>query len=114
MTGLSRVQTTRLVTLYLQGEEVKPKPYRRHRFAQRYTPEDIDLLAGVGTLHERLSGPATQRLLQRAHNDFHEARFQRLAELSAAQLYRLRKSVRYRQRRAVYPATRSEERRVGE
>src|ERR1035438_2020834 len=58
MTGLSRAQTTRLITRYVQGEEVKPKPYRRYRFPQRYTREDIDLLAAVDTLHETLSGPA--------------------------------------------------------
>src|SRR5262249_11769818 len=37
MAGLSRAQTTRLLSLYLQGEEVKPKAYRRHRFPHRYT-----------------------------------------------------------------------------
>jgi hypothetical protein len=42
MTGLSRAQTTRLITVYLGGEEVKAKPYRRHRFSQRYTREDVD------------------------------------------------------------------------
>src|ERR1017187_10967432 len=47
MTGLSRAQTTRLITMYLGGEEVKPQPYRRRRFARRYTREDIALLAGV-------------------------------------------------------------------
>src|ERR1019366_892891 len=47
MTGLSRAQTTRLITVYLGGYEVKPQPYRRRRFARRYTGEDIALLAGV-------------------------------------------------------------------
>jgi hypothetical protein len=28
ITGLSRAQTTRLITVYLSGEEVKAKPYR--------------------------------------------------------------------------------------
>src|SRR5664279_2248140 len=28
MTGLSRAQATRLITLYLRGEEVKPQAYR--------------------------------------------------------------------------------------
>ncbi|MBZ5728449.1 MAG: hypothetical protein LAP87_26135, partial [Acidobacteriia bacterium] len=37
MTGMSRAQITRLVTVYQAGEEVKPKPYRRRRFPQRYT-----------------------------------------------------------------------------
>jgi hypothetical protein len=32
MTGLSRAQVTRLITLYLRGEEVKPQAYRRRRF----------------------------------------------------------------------------------
>jgi len=45
MTGLSRAQTTRLITVYVRGEEVKPQPYRRRRFARRYTREDIALLA---------------------------------------------------------------------
>jgi hypothetical protein len=65
MTGLSRAQTTHLITMYMQGEEVRPKAYRRHRFAQRHTREDIDRLAAVDTAHGRLSGPATQKLLQR-------------------------------------------------
>ena len=47
MTGLSRAQITRLITVYGRGEEVKAKPYRRHRFPQRYTREDVALLAVV-------------------------------------------------------------------
>ena len=34
MTGMSRAQVTRLLAMYVCGEEVKPKPYRRHRFPQ--------------------------------------------------------------------------------
>jgi transposase InsO family protein len=114
MTGLSRAQTTRLITCYVQGAEVKPKPYRRYRFPQRYTREDIDLLAVVDTLHETLSGPATQKILQRALHEFGETKFQRLAEVSVAQLYRLRKSGRYRQRRVAYQATRPTQVAIGE
>jgi transposase InsO family protein len=106
MTGLSRAQITRLITVYLGGEEVKAKPYRRHHFSQRYLREDVDLLAALDTHHETLSGPATQKLLQRAYHDFGEEKYQRLARISTAQLYRLRASVRYRQRRIVYQATR--------
>jgi hypothetical protein len=61
MTGLSRAQTTRLITVYLGGDEVKPQAYRRRRFARRYTGEDIALLAGVDEVHETLSGPATKK-----------------------------------------------------
>lgn len=114
MTGLSRAQTTRLISLYLGGEEVKPKLYRRYRFAQHYTREDVGLLAALDTLHETLSGPATQKLLQRAHQEFGDTNYERLAEISVAQLYRLRGSARYRQRRIVYRTTRPTPVTIGE
>jgi transposase InsO family protein len=114
MTGLSRAQTTRLITLYLEGEEVKPQPYRRHRFAARYTRADIELLAGVDALHETLSGPATQKLLQRGYHEFGEVKWQRLAKVSVAQLYRLRNSSRYRQFRVAYQPTRPTQVAIGE
>ena len=114
MTGLSRAQMTRLVKLYREGEEVKPKPYRRRRFPRRYTREDIELLARVDEAHEVLSGPATQKILQRAYYDFQEPKYQRLAEVSVAHLYRLRKSRTYRQRRVAYQATRPAKVAIGE
>ncbi len=114
MTGLSRAQTTRLISLYLEGEEVKPKPYRRHRFPQQYTREDIELLAAMDTVHETLSGPATQKLLQRAYHDFQDAKYERLSRLSVAQLYRLRKSRRYREQRIAYQPTRPTKVSIGE
>jgi transposase InsO family protein len=114
MTGLSRAQTTRLIRMYQEGEEVKPQPYRRHRFAARYTREDIALLAGVDALHERLSGPATQKLLQRGYHEFGEVKWERLAKVSVAQLYRLRNSLRYRQFRVAYQPTRATQVAIGE
>ena len=106
MTGLSRAQTTRMLGQYLRGEEIKPKLYRRHRFAKRYTRQDIELLASIDEVHDTLSGPATLKLLQRACYDFGEKQYERLALLSAAQLYRLRKSRIYRERWIHYEATR--------
>lgn len=105
-TGLSRAQLTRLIQLYQTGEPVRPKQYRRHRFAARYTRTDIELLASLDEAHETLSGPATVKLLQRACYDFGDARFARLAQLSVAHLYRLRRTRTYRQRRIDYQPTR--------
>jgi transposase InsO family protein len=114
MTGLGRAQITRMVTLYQSGEEVKPKPYRRSRFARRYTREDIALLAEVDAAHEVLSGPATRKILQRAYYDFQESEYERLAALSVAQLYRLRQSGTYRKHGMVYQATRPTKVAIGE
>ena len=114
MTGLSRAQTTRLITVYVRGDEVKPQPYRRRSFAQRYTRADIALLAGVDGAHGRLSGPATRKLLERACHDFGDKRYQRLAGLSVAHLYRLRGTRAYRERCMVYQATRPTKVSIGE
>lgn len=114
MTGLSRAQVARLIQCYQNGGEVKPAPYRRHRFPQRYTRDDIELLAAVDQAHETLSGPATQKVLEREWHEFHDARYKGLARLSVAQLYRLRKSRTYRQSRVAYQPTRPTQVAIGE
>lgn len=114
MTGLSRAQVTRLIGIYRQGGQVRPRTYRRHRFARRYTRADIELLAEADQAHETLSGPATQKLLQRAFHEFGDARYERLARLSVAQLYRLRKGRIYRQRHLAYQPTRPVQVAIGE
>jgi hypothetical protein len=59
---------------------VKPPTYRPHRFPQRYTREDIALLAAVDEAHGTLSGPATRKLLERACYDFGEAGYRGVQE----------------------------------
>ena len=90
MTGLSRAQVTRLIARYRAKGELQPAPYRRHRFPQRYTRADIELLATVDEAHETLSGPATRRILQREYQDYGKPEYQRLASISVAHLYNLR------------------------
>ena len=114
MTGLSRAQTTRLIKSYLDGQAVKPRQYRRRRFPQLYTAADIGLLVEVDTAHETLSGPATRKILYREFHDFGDVRFERLAGLSVAHLYRLRGSRTYRTKRTVYQPTRPNKVAIGE
>lgn len=71
----------------------------RHRFAKLCTREDIELPACVDTAHETLSGPAKQKILYREFPDFGDQRYERLARLSAAQLYR-RRRIAYQPTRA--------------
>src|SRR5215475_13722174 len=51
MTGLSRAQVTRLVARYAASGQVRMQSSRRHRFPQRYTRADIELLAQVDEAH---------------------------------------------------------------
>lgn len=114
MTGLSRAQLTRLIGRYLDCGEVKLRPYQRHRFAARYTGADIRLLAYVDRMHCTLSGPATQRILQREHSEYGQAVYERLAGISVAQIYRFRKTVAYRQENNTYQRTRPTPVSIGE
>jgi len=106
MTGLSRAQVTRLITGYQETGRVMAAPYQRTRFATLYTAADVDLLAYVDRAHGNLSGPATQRILEREHSEYGQAAYRRLAEISVAHLYRLRNSQAYRKRNTSYQPTR--------
>jgi len=106
LTGLSRAQVTRLVGGYLGSGEGKERGYRRHGFGQRYTRADIELLAAVDEAHETLSGPATKRILEREYHEYGKPEYERLATISAAHLYNLRKQRRYRECRLSYTKTR--------
>ena len=114
MTGLSRAQVTRLIARYRAKGELQPAPYRRHRFPQRYTRADIELLATVDEAHETLSGPATRRILEREYQDYGKPEYQRLASISVAHLYNLRQQPRYRQRRLNYVKTKPTAVTIGE
>ena len=114
MTGLSRAQVTRLIARYRANGELRPTHYRRHRFPQRYTGADIELLATVDEAHESLSGPATRRILQREYQDYGKSEYQRLASISVAHLYNLRHQQRYRERRLNYTKTRPTAVSIGE
>ena len=106
MTGLSRAQMTRLIAGYADTGRVKAVPYRRRKFAARYTKADVDLLAYVDKRHGNLSGPATKRILEREYGEYGQSAYKRLAGISVAQIYRFRNSEAYRKRNTSYQPTR--------
>jgi len=114
MTGLSRAQVTRLIARYSATGRVQPTVYRRRRFPERFTRADIELLASVDEAHETLSGPATRRILEREVELYGKQEYARLAGISVAHLYNLRKSQRYRERRLNYVKTRPTAVSIGE
>jgi transposase InsO family protein len=114
MTGLSRTQMTRLVAGYMEHSEVKEAIYRRHRFASRFTRADIELLVQVDEAHETLSGPATRKILEREFRQYAQAEYERLASISVAHIYNLRRHKRYRERRMNYRKTQPVQIAIGE
>jgi transposase InsO family protein len=114
MTGLSRAQVSRLIARYTASGRVEAMVYRRRRFPERYTRADIELLASVDEAHETLSGPATRRILEREVAIYGKHEYARLAAISVAHLYNLRRSLRYRERRLNYVKTRPTTVSIGE
>jgi len=106
VTGLSLAQITRLIRSHVRTGKVEAQPCRRRRFPSKYTEPDVALLAEVDRAHERLSGPATQRILKREYEEFGKPEFTRLAGISVSHLYNLRHSLRYRKQAAVFEPTR--------
>ncbi len=107
VSGYSRQQLTRLVK---RGAARMPltKRYRAPRmgFARTYNDADVLLLAQTDSLHGTLSGLATKKLMERAYNVFGDTRYLRLAVLSVAHLYNLRRRTGYERHRQVWTKTR--------
>ncbi len=106
-TSYSRAQLKRLVRRARAGEALA-KRYKAppQGFARKFTAIDVALLAETDALHGTLSGPATKCLLQRAVAVFGDARYERLAGISVAHLYNLRRARGYALRRRHWTKTR--------
>ena len=111
---MSRAQVTRLIARFGKTGRVKPTVYQRHRFAQRYTARDVELLARVDQAHETLSGPATRHILKREYEVYGKSDYERLASISVAHLYNLRQRPKYRQQCRNYTKTRATQVAIGE
>ena len=107
VSGYSRQQITRLVKRGA-GKLPLAKRYRASRtgFARTYTNADVRLLGATDTLHATLSGLATRKLMERAYYLFADARYERLATISVAHLYNLRKRTGYLRYRQTWTKTR--------
>lgn len=114
MTGRSRAQVTRMIAAYAATGCVKATKYKRHQFATRYTKGDVQLLAYVDKAHGNLSGPATRRIIEREYQVHGIAAYERLANISPAQIYRFRATAVYRKSNTSYEPTRPTSIKIGE
>jgi transposase InsO family protein len=113
-TGYSRAQLARLLRRHGQGGGLSQRyAVPKAGFRRRYTAADVALLAEVDSLHGTLSGPATRALLGRALRVYGDVRFERLAGISVAHLYNLRKLTAYQSVRRHWTKTRPTPVRIG-
>ena len=115
-TGYSRAQLTRLIRQHRETARVVDRRDGNHGrpFARVYTPADIRLLARVDADLGQMSGLATRVVMHREHHVFGDARFERLAGISASHIHNLRGSRTYRTQRTVVTGTKATSVSVGE
>lgn len=114
VSGRSMPQITRLIRRYHDSGELRIAAIQRYRFACTYTAADVRLLADVDRAHERLSGPATKRILEREFTHFGREEFVRLSRISVSHLYNLRRRESYRKLAAAFEKTRPTTIAIGE
>jgi len=115
VSGYSRQQLTRLVGRVKIRAPLR-KRYRASRtsFPRTFTEADVHLLAHTDSLHGTLSGLATKKLMERAFERFGDPRYARLATISVAHLYNLRKRAGYLRHRQAWTKTRPVSIAIGE
>ena len=114
LTGYSPAQVKRLIRQYRKTGRLVRKQRTAKGFQLKYTREDTLLLAALDERHNTLSGPATKKLCERAYHVFGETDYQRLAGISIAHLYNLRKSKVYSGQRHQHEKTKPVCSKIGE
>jgi len=109
---LTEKQLDRHISAYKQGAKLC-RSYQRNTFASRYTHEDSQLLAEVDNATGRLAGGPTVVLIRNQYATG-DQRFERLRQISVAQLYRLRAATVYKEKALTVAKTKSINLPIGE
>jgi len=95
MTGLSKPQVDRIISRKRKFGKVFLSSTNRHHFPRKYGPTDIALLIKTDNAHNRLSGPAIKKILEREYELFHKIEYQNISKISSAHIYNLRETRQY-------------------
>ena len=114
VSGYSRQQITRLVKQYRDTGRLVRRQRTAKGFSRRFTDDDIRLLVTMDMRHNTPNGLTMKKLCERAYVVFDEQAYHRLASISVAHLYNLRKSTPYLRQRRHQEKTRSKTSHIGE
>jgi transposase InsO family protein len=113
VTGYCNAQLSRLILKYLQGK-LYFVDYQRHSFPTRYSPADIALLCRTDNIHQRLNGFATKQILLREYQVYGKIEYEKISQISVAQIYRLRNTRVYLSKSLTFKNTQAVQRNIGE
>lgn len=94
---LTGYRKSQLMVLLKKAKEGRlfVEDYKRHSFPRKYTDRDIALLAKTDECHSCLNAKATKSVLKREFEKFGKTGYERLSQISSAQIYILRKTSLY-------------------
>lgn len=108
ITGYSRQQLNRLIAQYRQTGALRRRQRTVSGFKQKYTTQDIRLLATLDQRYDTPCGPVVKSLCEQACEIFGQMEYASLASISLSHMYNLRKSSIYARQRQYLENTRPE------
>ena len=114
MTGFSDSQLTRLIAKKKKYGKILPSSKKRHTFPTTYDTNDVARLLETDNNHERLSGPATKKILVREYELFEKKEYERLSKISVSHIYNLRGKRQYVSGSLTYTKTQATQAVIGE
>lgn len=115
ITCRSRVQIKRLIGKKKKVGKIKLSIVKKNTFPLRYNTGDIARLIETDNAHERLSGPATKRILEREYLTFGKLSYEKIYHISVPHIYNIRKKSRqYKSNVLFIGKTQAVNRNIGE
>lgn len=116
LTGYSRAQVTRLIKQYVKTGHIKlnNKSVKRHKFAKKYSNQDICLIAKTALVHNKPNGMALKALFERAHNIYGDVAFEIIKNISVSYLYILMHTTTFKRIAGEYEKTKPHVSPIGE
>ncbi len=114
MTGLSRSHIKSLVRRKKKVGKLVRIMGIRNKFAKRYDTSDVARLLAVDNAHSRLSGKATETILEREYRVYGKLEYEMISHISVSHIYNLRETKQYVSNSTTFTKTNPTQRRIGE
>lgn len=115
ITGRSRPQVKKLIKKKKKFGKIKLSTIKKNTFGVRYNTNDIARLIETDNAHERISAPATKKILLREYNIFQHLEYERISHISISHIYNIRNESRQYKTNILFIAkTQATSRNIGE
>lgn len=89
-TGYSKGHLKKMAKRWTRGTLVYNPSRKKHKFCQKYFPDDIALLIKTDIAHECLSAEATIRIMKREYEIFGKSDYGKISGISKSHIYNIR------------------------